>query len=95
MRENCSHLGATDREKLLSVLLNFEPLFNSTLGDWNLPPMSFELKEGAKPNHGKAYPIPQIHKAVLMKEIDRLCKTGVLKWQPFSRWALPTFIIPK
>jgi hypothetical protein len=33
VRENCSHLGATDREKLLSVLLRFEPLFNGTLGD--------------------------------------------------------------
>ncbi len=52
-RENCSHLGATNREKLLSVLLKFEPLFDGTLGDWNLPPMSFELKEGMKPYHGK------------------------------------------
>ena len=63
VRKNCSHLGATDREKLLSVLLKFKPLFNGTLGDWNLPPMSFELKEGMKPYHGKAYPIPQIHKS--------------------------------
>jgi hypothetical protein len=63
-----------------TVLLKFEPLFDGTLGDWNLPPVSFELKEGMKPYHGKAYPIPQIHKAVLMKEIDRLCKIGVLLW---------------
>jgi hypothetical protein len=32
-RENCSHLTASDREKLLSVLLKFESLFNGTLGD--------------------------------------------------------------
>jgi hypothetical protein len=38
-RENCSHLTASDREKLLSVLLKFEPLFNGTLGDWKLPPV--------------------------------------------------------
>jgi hypothetical protein len=30
-----------------------------------------------------------------MKEIKRLCDIGVLEWQPSSRWALPTFIIPK
>jgi hypothetical protein len=32
-----------------------------------------------------------------MKEIDRLCSIGVLKWQPNSEseWASPTFIIPK
>jgi hypothetical protein len=30
IRENCSHLTAPDREKLLSVLLKFESLFNGT-----------------------------------------------------------------
>ncbi len=70
IRENCSHLTATDREKLLSVLLKFKPLFNGTLGDWKLPPVSFELKEGMKPYHGRPYPIPHKHKAVLMKEIN-------------------------
>ena len=32
VRENCSHLSATDREKLLSMLLRFEQLFDGTLG---------------------------------------------------------------
>ncbi len=41
--ENCSHLTASDREKLLSVLLKFKLLFDGTLGDWKLPPVSFEL----------------------------------------------------
>ncbi len=35
------------------------------------------------------------HKAILMKEIKRLCDIGVLEWQPSSQWVLPTFIIPK
>ena len=95
IRENCSHLKPLEREKLLSVLLKFESLFDGTLGDWNLPPISFELKEGTTPYHGRPYPIPQIHKATLMKEIDRLCSIGVLEWQPSSRWASPTFIRPK
>ena len=30
-----------------------------------------------------------------MKEINRLISIGVLKWQPLSKWALPSFIIPK
>ncbi len=84
IRENCSHLKASDREKLLSVLLRFESLFNGTLGDWNLPPVSFELKEGMKPYHGRLSPIQHKHKAVLMKEIKRLCNVGVLDWQPFT-----------
>jgi hypothetical protein len=77
------------------VLLKFEWLVNGTLGDWKLPPVSFELKEGMKPYHGRPYPIPHKHKAILMKEIKRLCNIGALEWQPSSRWALPTFIIPK
>jgi hypothetical protein len=95
IRENCSHLTAAKREKLLSVLLKFELLFDGTLGDWKLPPVSFELKEGMQPYHGRPYPIPHKHKAILMKEIKRLCNIGVLEWQQSSRWVSPTFIIPK
>jgi hypothetical protein len=82
IRENCSHLTASNREKLLSVLLKFESLFDGTLGDWKLPPVSFELKEGMKPYHGRPYPILHKHKTVFMKEIKRLCDIGVLEWQP-------------
>ncbi len=55
VRENCSHLGASDREKLLSGLLKFESLFDGMLGDQNLPHVSFELKEGMKTYHGMPY----------------------------------------
>jgi hypothetical protein len=44
-RENCSHLKASDREKLLSVVLRFESLFDGTLGEWKLPHVSFELRK--------------------------------------------------
>ncbi len=30
-----------------------------------------------------------------MKEVERLCKLGVLERQPASEWALPSLIIPK
>jgi hypothetical protein len=95
IRKNCSHLTASGREKLLSVLLKFKLLFDGTLGDWTLPPVSFELKEGMKPYHSRPYPILHKHKAILMKEIKGLCNIGVLEWQLSSRWALPTFTIPK
>jgi hypothetical protein len=77
------------------LLLKFKELVDGTLGDWKLPPVSFELKEGAKPYNYRPYPIPKIHKATLMKEIDPLISMGVLKWQPMPKWALPSFIIPK
>ncbi len=33
MRNNCSHLNPSHREKLLSLLLKYETLFDGTLGD--------------------------------------------------------------
>jgi hypothetical protein len=53
------------------------------------------MKDGAKPYQGRPYPILQIHKATLMKEINRQMGIGVLKRQSSSQWASPTFIIPK
>jgi hypothetical protein len=53
------------------------------------------MKKGAKPYHGRLYPIPQIHNATLMKDINRLESIGVLKRQSSSQWASLTFIIPK
>jgi len=97
VRDNCSHLTPLQREKLLSLLLEYESLFDGTLGDWNRLPASIDikLKEGATPYHGRPYPIPQIHKATLMKEINMLVDIGVMKRQSSSQWASPTFIIPK
>jgi hypothetical protein len=73
IRENCSHLTASNREKLVSVLLKFKALFDGTFGDWKLLPVSFELKEGMKPYHGRPYPIPHKHKAILMKKKSNCC----------------------
>ena len=49
VKDNCHHLTPLQREKLLSLLLEYESLFDGTLGDWNRPPVSIELKEGATP----------------------------------------------
>ena len=95
VKNNCVHLSTSHCNLLLALLLKFEELFDGTLGDWKLPPVSFELQEGAKPYHGRPYPIPKIHKATLMKELDHLRLIGVLNWQPLPKWALPSFIIPK
>jgi hypothetical protein len=53
------------------------------------------LKEGASPYHGQAFPVPKIHKDFLIKEVERLCKLGVLERQHYSEWASPSFIVPK
>ncbi len=80
---------------MLDLFTKYEDLFDGTLGDWDTEPVSFELKEGAKPYHGRAYPVPHAHKETLKKELNRLCELGVLEWQPESEWASPSFIVPK
>ncbi len=39
--------------------------------------------------------MPKVHKEIIIKEVERLCKLGVLERQPASEWALASFIIPK
>ena len=95
VRDKCAHLKPKEKALLLELLMDFEPLFDGTLGTWKTAPVSIELKEGAKPYHGLAFPIPRIYKETIMHEVERLVELGVLKWQPSSEWASPSFIIPK
>jgi hypothetical protein len=53
------------------------------------------LRGGVSPFHGRAFPLPKIKKDIIIKEVERLCKLGVLERQPASEWALPSFIVPK
>ncbi len=39
--------------------------------------------------------MPKIHRDVLIKEVERLCKLGVLELLYASEWALLSFIVPK
>ncbi len=64
---NCTNLSPSQQEKLLEVLIEFEDLIDGTLCDWKTEHVSFELKEGARPNHGRPYPVPKVHKETLIK----------------------------
>jgi hypothetical protein len=94
--EEClNHLSTTENVKLLKLLQVYKELFDGTLGGWDCNPVSLQLKEGAQPYHDRPFSIPKKHVETIKKEIQRLCNLGVLKWQADSKWALPTFIIPK
>jgi hypothetical protein len=79
----------------LQLLKKYASFFNGTLGDWRTKQVFFQLREGVSPYHGQAFPVPKIHKGTIIKEVERLCKVGVLEQQHTSEWALPSFIIPK
>ncbi len=90
--DKCKHLSTNQKKKLLQLLTKYESLFDGTLGDWKTKPVSFQLKEGVSPYHGRAFPVPRVHKETIKKEVERLCQLGVLERQPASEWASPSFI---
>ncbi|MGH3053717.1 MAG: retropepsin-like aspartic protease, partial [Gaiellaceae bacterium] len=78
LANDCTHLEAEDQHSLYLLLKDFEDLFDGTLGDWNTKPVDLKLKDDAKPYHSKPYDVAQIHWDTLGKEVERLCKLGVL-----------------
>jgi hypothetical protein len=93
--QNCTNLSTEQQKDLHSLLTKYADLFDGTLGHWKGENYDIELQEGATPYHARAFPIPRIHEQTLKKEVDHLCQIGVLKRVNRSKWAAPTFIIPK
>ncbi len=55
VKNNIADMSTSHCNSLLSFLSKFEELFDGTHRDWKFLPVSFELKEGAKPYHGRPY----------------------------------------
>jgi hypothetical protein len=91
----CTYLSQKERAALLKLLINYEDLFDGTLGTWNGPEIEIRLKKDKIPYFSRPFPVPQIHEKTFKIEIDRLVKIGVLAWTHAQDWAAPTFILPK
>jgi hypothetical protein len=89
------HLETEQQEQLFRLLSQYEELFNGELGQWDGDDHKINLINGATLYHAKAFPIPRVHLETLKAEVQRLCNLGVLKRVNWSKWAAPTFIIPK
>jgi hypothetical protein len=75
VRDNCKHLSTDQQKKLLQLLKKYELLFDGTLGDWKTKSVSFQLKEGVSPYHGRAFPVAKIHKHTIKK-----------RWRDCANW---------
>ena len=64
-----NHLNS-QQQKLQVLLAKFEHLFDGSLGTWKLEDYAIELKDEAKPYHGRPYPIPKIYEQMLKEEIE-------------------------
>ena len=89
----CKHLLVEEKVSLKILLHRYEILFNGTLGKWNTKPIKLEVKPESWPSYSKTYPTPQVHEAMLKKEVQQLEGFGVLKHCTDSKWAATTFII--
>ena len=59
---NASQLNDKERTLLLSLIEDFEDLFDGTLGKWSTDPVDLELKPYSKPFNSRYYPVPRINK---------------------------------
>ena len=89
------HLSAKEQHQLHDTLSEYSDHFDGTLGKWNMGAYEIELRPDASPYHARAFPIPKAYTDTLKREVERLEKAGVLKRVNRSKWAAPTFIIPK
>ena len=72
VKKYCCHLSKDRREEILKLLLQFEDLFDGTLGGFHTNPVHLDLKEGAVPKHHKPFPGAKIHEDTLKKELEQL-----------------------
>ena len=56
--KDCSHLSNEDQQKLLQLLLEYEGLFDGTLRDFKIDPISLDIKPGKKLVYNPPYLVP-------------------------------------
>jgi hypothetical protein len=96
--KTCENLHVEEQHQLKTLLQKYEHLFDGTLGQFNMDPISLQLMDpNCKPIHERAYTVPRSVEQQLRKEIVRLVDIGVLEEDYSSKWAsvFPSFAIPK
>ena len=90
-----THLSASKQKDLLELLENHSKVFSGKLGSYPHKQFHIDVDPDAKPVHARAYPVPRIHLETFRKEPEHLISIGVLETHGVSKWASPSFIIPK
>jgi len=91
-----THLNEYQKAELKKVLDKYGTLFDGTLGHYPHYKVNLKVDQSMKPVHAKPYPVPFLHQSTFKKELQHLCKIGVLREAPYpTQWASPTFITPK
>ena len=81
--------------ELNKILIDYQDLFDGTLGCYTGIPIDLEIEEGVKPIFVKPQPMPFAFKNAVDEEIDRLIKLGMLELVPNNEWGTPLVPILK
>ena len=91
--DDAEQLHKHQERKLLSLLTDFEDLFDGKLGHWETEPIDIELKPEHKPSSVRYYPVPRINKATFKKKLLHPVDIGVLTPVQQSEYGTPVCII--
>ena len=61
---------------------------------WNTTPVDLELRDNAKPVCLQPYPVPRVHEATFIKEVERIVNLGVIGEANEYEWGAPSFDQP-
>jgi hypothetical protein len=85
----CTHLSVSQQDDLLELFARYALLFDGTLGKIPNVKVHLELKPNSKPYCARAYKIPHHILEVTRKEVEELCRIGVLQADIHSEWGAP------
>ena len=77
------------------MLIKYKLLFNGRLGCYPHKKFHIDIEPGAKPVFQNAYKVPYRHEGAYKRELIAMLKDGTIKKCDQSKWASPTFTIPK
>ena len=89
------HLYQTQKDDILKVLQKHSSKFYGTPGVYPHKSFHIDVDPDENPVYSQPYPVPHIHLSNFKNELENLVRLGVLVHQKESKWASPTFIVPK
>jgi hypothetical protein len=85
----CAHLTRDQQNTLMELFAQYSSLFDGTLGKVPNVKVHLELKPNSKPFCARAYKIPNNILNIARKEVEELCRIGVLEANVYSEWGAP------
>jgi len=80
---------------MLELFSKYAPLFDGTLGKIPNIKVHLDIRPGTRPFCAKAYRIPHHITGIAKKEVEELCRIGVLQKDIYSEWGAPCLFRPK